>query len=445
MNGFVDLESFVKLAGIYALVAAGLMLVYFGLFKRAALNYYDPILFNGVVFLAPYTAGFLVFPAVDGGISSSYWIIIGYLIALLAIVSWVGRPRSGGFRCEMSDGFLRTLLLMLLSINVLNFLINMLAGGTIPLFSEAGAAGRFESTTNSRLLTWLFLATQGYAATIYAVSESTPIRRLALWCFGFEMISGLLFASKGAILQPIFLLLSSAFVASCRNDRAATERYFRLLKRGLLALLLVAPGYLSFVLKNDDSGTTAMRLGIRLLGGFDQLIPAALYDMASSSEPNPEIGLNLMQYQLLPFFKILQHLQPVYSSVGQYVVEYWTGRPIEGPFTFPNSNLILETIFTSGVVLGFVFYCVQLLAFYIARFRTLNKPIDAISLILMKTIVYSPFGLFLSGQEFVSNLIVVSCVTFAAFALWKLVGEPPAKRSAEEKFPLAMDGTAPNR
>lgn len=106
-----------------------------------------------------------------------------------------------------------------------------------------------------------------------------------------------------------------------------------------------------------------------------------------------------------------------YSSVGQYVIEAATGIRIEGAYTLPNSNLILEVLFTSGLYGGLIIYLAELGCFYRLRFRTLTRPITPFSLVAVTTTIFDPMGLFFSGQEWVVEAVLVLLVIMAALVL----------------------------
>ena len=101
-----------------------------------------------------------------------------------------------------------------------------------------------------------------------------------------------------------------------------------------------------------------------MFGGFDQLIPAASLDLASQPEPSSLLGSNIIEYQFMPFMKAIFGKEFPYFSIGQYVLQAATGNLIETAYTFPNSNLILEAIFTSGFILGFYIFLIEIVLFY---------------------------------------------------------------------------------
>lgn len=429
---------------IWAFVIATIFVIGFlWLFvRRAIANLYDPLLWKGLLLFSTYLAGVLVVPHMAGDVTVSYWVILFFIFVFLVIVRLFPVVNSGEMRLGICEGFVRLLVVTSILVCVLNVVVNMVLPGAVPLFSESAGAGRFDATTNSRLLYWMANSIVGVSVVVYAISTDKVTRRLSLFAFFVEFLASVLFASKGALLQVTYLLLFCAFVAKQRNDRPNLQKYKRLLVASFVFALIVGPAYLVAVTLSASGGELLTKLGVRIFGGFDQLIPAISSDMASGFWPDREFGLGIFEYQLLPYMKVVLGVEPHYSSVGQYVVEAWTGRFIEGPYTMPNSNLILESIFTSGVGFGFFIYVAQLVWFYFLRQYAMRGSVTVLRLMLIKTIVYSPMSLFYSGQEFWSYFVLfVSIVTglYACWCLVALVARPRDGASSRLATPSTFD------
>jgi hypothetical protein len=432
-------EYFLQLAAAFSLAYVALACLLLLLLRRAIVNRYDPLVVQILILLAPYTAGYALFPVFLQAETPTYWLILFFLATLLVVVSLFRVPRTAFTDVRLPPSYLRIVLVSVMVIDVLAFCVNMLgSGGGIPLFSEGGSAARFEATTNSRLLTWLSFGTNGTAVLIYALSDHRGVRRLALGAFVLECTFSLLFASKSAILQPVFFLLMCMFVARARGDDSLLRRYRSVLRFAGIVLIALVPMYLLFALRGASLADLPLILGVRTFGGFDQLLPAALNNMAQDPSVQKDLHLNLLQYQLLPFFKVASGIDPTYSSIGQYVIAYVTGEAIAGAFTYPNSNLILETIFTSGSGLGYVLFVSELLVFYFVRRRALSRPVTPGSLLAIKATVFSPLSIFFSGQEFCTTLIVSAFLFGGSYGLWLLM----RKDRGSEVVPSASGAAA---
>jgi hypothetical protein len=342
------------------------------------------------------------------------------MAAWFVIIRAVGKPVTIDLRDRMGSPFQTMLLLLTVFIILAHVTVNMIIPGKIPLLMEGGGLNaRFEATENSRLLTWLSFAITPMAGLIYAVTENSRIRKFAAFAVGFQIAENLLFASKAGILTILFVLLNALFIASLRNDSDKYKRIRLKLVISLVVVALLAPFYLSVIGAGSGMAVGGL-LAVRFLGGFDQLIFASQFDLLPHRGFDSVIKANLFEYQLMPFFKLFLSKQYDYSNIGQYIVEFLTGGSVDSLGTYPNSNLILETVFTSGRYLGALLFLLELSLFYWCRRVVLSKPITPFSLVLVQAVIFDPFGLFASGQDWVTETILLFVIITIALVLSKL-------------------------
>lgn len=394
------------------------------LLRPAITSSFDPLYVTFVVFLGPGIIGFMLAPFLTHVLSQSFYVILTFIIFWLLIIRFSGKPKVIDFRDRMGIDFQAALLVLTMLIIVANVIVNMIIPGKIPLFTEGGGMGsRFEATQNSRLLTWLSFATANTAGLMYVLTQNFRIRKLAAIAVVLQILAGLLFASKGAILAIVLIFLNGLFVADVRNDRERYKKIRKNLIASIMIVVLLTPFYLSLI--GFGGGSAAVGgLAVRVLGGFDQLIYASQFDLLRNHGFDSLLDSNIIEYQMMPFFKAFFSSQYDYSNVGQYVLEYVTGIRIDGPYTFPNSNLILESIFTSGKYFGALIFVAELGLFYWCRRLALSRPITPYTLILAQCMVLNPVNLFLSGQEWVTETILMLSTVIVAQILadiWRLV------------------------
>jgi hypothetical protein len=403
-------------AGLYVGIVGGLRL-----FLRPALaGNLDPLNIRILVFTGPAVVGLLLLPFLTHSASASYSLILLFMASWFVVIRVVGKPATIDLRDRMGGTFQTVLLLLTVLIILAHVTVNMIIPGKIPLLMEGGGLNaRFEATENSRLLTWLSFATTPMAGLIYAVTEKSRIRKLAALAVGFQVAENLLFASKSGLLTILFVLLNALFIASLRRDSNRYKSIGRKLVISLVVVALLAPLYLSVI--GAGSGLAAGGvLGVRFLGGFDQLIFASQFDLLPHRGFDSVIRPNLFEYQLMPFFKLFLSKQYDYSNIGQYIVELLTGGTVDNLGTYPNSNLILETVFTSGKYLGAFLFLLEVSLFYWCRRIVLSKPITPLSLALVQAVIFDPIGLFASGQDWVTETILLFVVITTAFVLSKV-------------------------
>jgi hypothetical protein len=234
------------------------------------------------------------------------------------------------------------------------------------------------------------------------------------------MVASLLFASKSAILLVVFVLFNALFVAKVRND-GPRYRMLRLwLIRFSVVIAALMPVYFGAIGIGSVSSSAAP-VGFRFLESFDQLIMASQFDLLHGQVFGSAMGINIIELQFLPFFKTLLSTTYHYSNIGQYILDAALGLYIEGPYTFPNSNLILEAVLTSGKYLGFLVFAFEMACFYRIRFASLRRPVTPLSLVLFSSTVLNPAGLFIDGQAWMNETILmflVVCAALLASRLW---------------------------
>ncbi|HZY74348.1 MAG TPA: hypothetical protein VFE22_14670 [Edaphobacter sp.] len=384
--------------------------------RPAMVNSLDPLNIKLWFFLAPALTGFVLLPVLLDSFSQSFFVISFFIAAWLLVIRIAGKPKKIDLRDKMAPDFQIILLLLSIAIIIANVVVNMIIPGKIPLLTEGGVNSRFDATENSRLLTWISFGTAPMAGLIYAVTQNIRVRKVAIVAVIIQACESVLFASKGGILTTVFILLNAWFIAKARKEESRAKEIKKIFLYVSIVIALLAPFYL-WVIGVGSGGSALGVISLRFLAGFDQLIFAAHFDLLPHSGFEAAIGSNLFQYQLMPFFKSIFGARYDYSSIGQYVIETVLGIYIEGPFTFPNSNLVLETIFTSGRYLGFIFFMFESLCFYWCRRVSLRRPITHLSLILVSGTVLDPMGLFLSGQEWVTEMVLRLLVILFALIL----------------------------
>lgn len=411
---------------IFSVIAAvGIILISaLRLFLRPAIGgALDPLNIQLLIFIGPALIGFVLLPFVTGAFSSSYYTILLFLMVWLIVIRCAGAVRKIDLSDSMPADFQLTILWMAIAIVILNAILNMIIPGKIPLFTEGGVYTRFDATTNNRLLSWMNLGTAPMPGIIFAITQRARVRRFALIALGIGIVESLLSASKGAILAIVLVLLNAMFVAAKRNQVTHYRKLRRYMIMAAICVACLTPVYLIAIGFGKDGGA-AVALGTRFLAGFDQLMFTSQLDLLRSVNLGSALHVNLLEYQLMPFLKALFGSHYEYSSVGQYVVSAMTGNYVGAAATLPNSNLILEALFTSGTSLGLLMFSLELFVFYRLRRFAMSRPVTPLMLLLVCNIVINPFGLFLSGQEWITTTSVVLATILTAYgltALWRVV------------------------
>ena len=404
-------------------VSITLAIIY--LLRNSFINNFDPLRIQIILFIGPYLTGYLIVPFYTGVITASFVIISFFLMIWLVVIKMIGRPQKVNLRDVMRPEF-QVLILTVAAVCMLaHIIVNMIIPGKIPLFSEGGVHTRFEATESSRHLTWLLFGSINIGGLMYAITENIKIRKYAVFVLLIQILFSILFASKGALISILFVILFGIFVAKARGDKRRSKKLKRLLAGLFFIILFIMPMYLSIIglHEEDVDYPILIQLTNRMFGGFDQLIPAASLDLASQPEPSSLLGSNIIEYQFMPFMKAIFGKEFPYFSIGQYVLQASTGNLIEKAYTFPNSNLILEAIFTSGFILGLYIFLIEIVLFYFLRYVALKMPISPIGFFLLGAFVLTPMGLFLSGQDWCTTNVLFGINVFICWVISEIFAE----------------------
>ncbi|MDW6002161.1 hypothetical protein [Vibrio mangrovi] len=392
--------------------------------KRTVVNIYDPTFWFAIIFIIPGLFGFFASIFVFGW-SFSFAIISIFIGVFFVIINFFP-IRNVDLRDHVPKDFQIFLLLFGLIVLLLHIYINMIVPGKIPILMTNGVDARFESTENSRLLTWLMFTVSSIPTVIFSISQYRNVRRFALFCFVVDLFGKILFATKGVILSPIILELTVLFISHARGDYSRFKKHKRNIFIVIFIMFSVLPIYLLMIgfFSFDRGGINILliKLVVRFFYGFDQLIPAGYMDMINYSDSalSGIFNSNLIEYQFLPYFKVIG-FEPNYSSVGQFVVYQVYGELVQHAYTFPNSNLILESLFTSGIILGIHFFVIEMSLFYLVRKIYLNKPITALNIPIFLYVIYTPYSLFMSGQSWASQCLLFVLVNIFLYCSYRFL------------------------
>ena len=398
---------------IGAIIYACLVFGFRSFLKPVLVNALDPMNIQLLLFVAPGLLGLFLLPYLTGTYTYSFLLILIFLGFLMLVIRCSGKPRRPNLTDKMGTEFSKCLLVLSIAMVALNVVINMVIPGTIPLFTEGGVYSRFDATQNSRLLYWASLGLSPMPGLVYALTQNQSVRRLAIAAVFVGAASGLLFANKGAVLTIPFVILNAMFVCKIRNEMERFRTLRKILLYCTLLVIGITPIYLRFI-GFGTGGSLLMPLATRLLGGFDQLMFTSQLDLLNGGGSAAPLHINLIEYQSMAFFKAILSRHYEYSSVGQYVIEAVTGNVVEATGTLPNSNLILEAVFTSGKYLGLSLFILECGMFYWGRRIVIAKPVTPFWLVASYITVFQPFGLFISGQEWVTEAAVVAVTVAAA-------------------------------
>lgn len=393
-------------------------------FHRSILTWSDPLHVGLIWFIVPGFTGYLLLSAYAPS-SSAHWTLAGLFGAFLLAASAPGvRRPDGKMELNNSRGEQAVVAVLLVAVPIATFLINMVVTGNIPLLSESGAHGRFSATKNSRLLYWLNNGLQGYGLILFALSRVRRVRKLALLSILLGYGLALLSASKGAIIKWVFDLVYFHFLCYLNGFRVHSKpQVQRILLGGLLLVMLVgpvAPAYLRATKSGSTLSELVMTVGVRLLGGFDQLVMVSFAEIPLESHASAH-GLSMPVLYGMPLMKLLGGFDPPFNSMPEFLVHETFGVSDYQNRMLPNSNLILEGVLTGGKLFALIMLLSVGLATFALRRTLLGRDrLRFLDLIGFRLVVMAPLGIFIAGQDYFSLFLAQSFVYLALIAVFNL-------------------------
>jgi|GEM_PF-6365250 len=383
------------------------------IYKRSIITLYDPLHIN-VVILSCYLSIFALPIYIQ--VSMTYWVVVLCLILFLIASSVPGGNKKycSHQYLSMSDGNQLCISIIVLIITFSNFFVNLLLV-PIPLFSDDPALARGMYGSNSRLLFWAASSTSLYPIQIFSLTNIKRVRYINVVSLIILLTSTILAASKGALLNIVLMYFNYRFLLHLQGKHFH-KKHKKIINIILLTVIISFP----FAMKTSGYNNTLLDslkvFIVRLLGGFDQLI----YYIIACQEPINH-NLSITQLYFLPFLKIFFSYQPEYNSVIDFFYINYLGITSTANKMLPNSNLIMEAIFTNGVVGGlFIVVAVGYTSFYIRKRLLERHGLRLFDLMLSQFFVMAPFFWLMDGQRFFISLYT-AFITYVFYALTWLI------------------------
>jgi hypothetical protein len=390
------------------------------LFKGAIIIWSDPLNIS-LIILSFYTTGLIGYISVFEP-SGEYSIIIVFILIYFIIGSIASRKcefnTTGLSISEINQSRFCFILLLIYSFTLIfNFLF-----GYIPLLH--GTSTRYLGGQQSRLLTWLLYSTSGYPIILFGLTEIKKIRKLCVILLLLLTTIGVLNASKGFMFSIFFWIVNYNFFLYLRlkNDNKIENKREYKIKRNSnfnlfcfssIFLIITTPFYLLLINSDETLRDNILLFFYRLLAGFDQLIIIIANNIGLDFK-----GLSLLKIYTSPFLKIITNYKPKFNNIPEFLFYEVSGISDASYKTLlPNSNLIMEVIFTNGIVIGMLLLGVfSYINFYIRKKMLYKYRLKLIDLFLFNFFVMTPLWWFLSGTEFIINLIltvfIYLCINF---------------------------------
>ena len=400
------------------------------LFFKCLCGWSDPLNI-GLFFIAFSMAGFIFLPFAHH-VGNSYWIIcfsmfIFFFASSLPKLTKVHIERKLSIAENIQKNFV--LLIMLI---VLFSIINDAYSGNIAILRDGGISTRFSGASEgNRLLIWLNYSTVNLPIIFYALSTYRPVRRISLLTIILFTLKGVLFASKASLFFiPITLTTFHFLLGSYRGnghngDSVIKSKIFRrkleIIIISLFVVLLAFFPLFAILIQGAASYVDGLNLIFsRLLSGFDNLIYVSIADLPMENIMEKYGFYSILMLYLSSVFKVLFDFRPEFNSVSEIIMSevFSIDRSFLQRIPLPNSNLILESIWTNGFVLGILCLAFIGYASFLIRKKLLQKEyLKLIDVVLFNSFVLSPLIWFVSGMEFI-NYLIANMLLYVVFAVF---------------------------
>ena len=419
------------------------------LFRKSILLWSDPL--NIALFFGSFSlVGFLVLPFVLN-VGSSYWIIlilvsIYFFAASKPKISVSKKEKRLNITPKIQILFSLTLLFLMIMI-----VMNDLRTGNIPILRENGLDTRFEGTDN-RYLFMLFFSISGMPLIFFSLSEVKLVKDISFWTIVLVTMKNILMSSKSAIFFAPFLMLNYHFLLSFKiknvsiESSAEIDNHIVSKKKGkektnhnrLSSLILyvkskknkvvlmigvlfsvslaVLPIYINMI--SSSSKNAFYIIFARLFTGYDSFIFVSESDIPMRAHML-DYGMPIWMVYFQPLFKFLFNFKPQFNSVPELIMYkvFGVDQELLKTSPIPNSNIILESVWTSGIFFGTLFIITFALISFSARKMLLEKSnFLLIDVIFFSFFVMEPLGWFTTGSIYFSQ-IVCSLTIYLPFTL----------------------------
>ncbi|WP_048717625.1 O-antigen polymerase [Bacillus sp. 522_BSPC] len=388
--------TFSLLDGGYSILLYVILIV---IFKRRIKGFFDP--FN--IYLIIYSFSFVGILTQPNN-SIYYNKIIFCLIALFLgvfIGSLFDKTTSNSLyenkKLSISYKLQLTLSISIFIVIILNFVVNFLMTGNIPLIN-GGYQNRYQVSDGNRILTWLYYAVN-FSPIALTLSEYHRVKNIAKMSLGIVFLSLILTANKASFLTIVLLFTNIIFVYKLFGLKIKRQ-YFIALMLVSIFFIIITPFYASYVTGNSSIEALNI-LYNRLFLSFDQLIMLNSFQYEVSNN-----HLSMLIWYFAPFLKVVG-IKNDFDSAADYFVFLLTGLE-PGTYNGPVNNLILELIVTHNSILYmviFVFLYSTIITYF--RFKTMNKiRINFIDYFFISSIVVKPFQFFVEGYLYFVSLVL---------------------------------------
>jgi hypothetical protein len=387
----------------------------FYIFKRSLHTLYGP-LHIGLIFLSC-SCSLIVLPLYDQGSNIyTYFIVLFFLFLFLIISSRFSIQTSSNLNLRISDRLQLFLSISVLCVILLHLALNVLSGPILLFDPNYGSNARYLLWRNNRLILWSFYGVLSIPTILFSLSSKRKIKIINLLSISLTILISLLSAAKSSFFSVFFLFYQYVFLKSLTQN-TVNFRLLRIVNLLLCASLFVFPLFIIFIKLTDDPFDSIGLIAVRLVGGFDQLI----FWINSKALPEAQ-GISLLDIYFAPVLKMIFGYIPKFNTAVELLYSNYLYYSDVSEGSLPNSNLIIELIFSCGLPLSI--FAFSLLIYFNFRLRKYLLELTELKyyhLPLFQAFVLSPLNLLIDDQSFIVTLYFSIFMFIAFHCLFKSI------------------------
>ena len=411
---------------ILMFVWAGLFFFLKILFSRCVQGWSDPLNI-ALIFIAFSTAGFMFLPFVQK-VGNSFWIILIAIFIYLIACSIPKLPKDVKFKTLAISSDIQIYFSLVLLALMIIVLLNDFLSGNIAIFREGGISTRFVGASDSnRFLVWINYSIANLPIIFFSLTNNKTVKKISLITMSIIFVKSILFASKSSLFFIPLMMIVYHYLIGIKEqgikERQNTKRYKRKIEiiiAALLFVLIIFFPIFAILIQGAQNYSEGLNLiFFRLFAGYDNLIYVSIKDIPMENIMSRYGFYSIVLLYASSIFKVLLGFKPEFNSVSEIILNEVFG--VEGSILrqipLPNSNLILESIWTNGLIFGLpTIFIIGLVSFSFRKKILLSTHLKLIDVIFFNAIVLSPMLWFVSGMEFI-NYLMTNLILYFMFSL----------------------------
>lgn len=384
-------------------------------FRKSIRTLYDPLHIGIITFSCSCSLIVLPLYGLESNIYT-YLTVLFFLFLFFVIGSRFSVKDHTNLTLKIPASLQLFLSISVLFIIILHLVLNVFSGPILLFDPNSGSNARYLLYRNNRLILWSFYSISSVPIILLSLSLRRNIRFISLISIILITLITLLSASKSSFFSIFFLFYNYVFLKSLTKN-TVNFRLLRIVNLSLCVSLFVFPLFIIFIKLTDNPLDSIGLIAVRLVGGFDQLI----FWINSRALPEAQ-GISLLDIYFAPVLKMFFGYIPKFNTAVELLYSNYLYYSDVSEGNLPNSNLIIELIFSCGLPLSVLLFPILVfINFQLRKYLLELTELKYYHLPLFQAFVLSPLNLLIDDQSFIVTLYFSIFMFVGCYCLFKLV------------------------